>query len=121
MRAQASVLKRALLEEQNKSSCLRESLKVKEQALRRVENELDSLNFRNKQLEHRVSSLQDDLDDKTKSKHLSSHHKPNKNKNDQVAGSKNNGVNEIDPIIAEELQNRIIENAKLASLVNFSF
>lgn len=96
---------------------MRETLKQKEQALRRAENELDSLNFRNKQLEHRVSSLQDDLDDK-KNKHSSSHHKTNKTKNDQVAGSKNNGVNEIDPIIAEELQNRIMENAKLASLVS---
>jgi protein phosphatase 1 regulatory subunit 21 len=40
-----------------------ESLKEKDQAIRKYEQELDSLTFRNQQLSSRVSVLQQDLDD----------------------------------------------------------
>lgn len=111
LRAQASVLKRAVIEEQNKSGVLRETLRIKDQSLRRAENELDSLNFRNKQLEHRVSNLQDDLQH---------NHVPGKDKNKSQKHHENqfgNGQVEIDPIFAEELRKRIMENAGLQSLV----
>lgn len=115
VRAQANVLKRALLEEQNKSSCIRETLRLRESSLRRAEQEVDSLGFRNKQLEHRVASLQEDLDRDNK--------KPQKNsKNNNKSNSKNNTTTEpsitiTDPVFTEELQKKIIENAQLFSLV----
>ncbi|KAI9576689.1 hypothetical protein GQX74_010671 [Glossina fuscipes] len=51
LRTQASVLKRAVLDEQSKSSGLRDQLTQKEPTLRRAEQEVDSSGFRNKQLE----------------------------------------------------------------------
>lgn len=94
-----------MLEEKNKMSVLQESLRIKDQNLRRAETELDSVNFRNKQLEHRVLVIQEDLQ-KTSSKN-------NKTRDNHVTS---NG--QMDPIIVEELQKRIIENAQLASTVS---
>lgn len=88
---------------------LQESLRVKDQNLRRAETELDSVNFRNKQLEHRVQVIQDDLQKFSKG----GSSKSSKMRDNQMAG---NG--QMDPIIVEELQKRIMENAQLASTVN---
>lgn len=93
-------------------SVLQESLRLKDQTLRRAETELDSVNFRNKQLEHRVQVIQDDLQKSSKS----GNSKSNKLRDNQVTA---NG--QIDPIIVEELQKRIIENAQLASTVNILY
>lgn len=98
-----------MLEEKNKVSVLQESLRVKDQNLRRAETELDSVNFRNKQLEHRVQVIQDDLQKSSRG----GNSKSNKLRDNQMAG---NG--QMDPIIVEELQKRIMENAHLASMVN---
>ena len=62
MRAQATVLKKAVVEEQNRSSDLRDTLKEREQTLRKAEQEMDSLTFRNQQLTKRVTILQEELD-----------------------------------------------------------
>jgi Predicted coiled-coil domain-containing protein. len=56
------VLKKAVLEEQTRNVELRDVLKEKEQILRKAEQEMDSLTFRNQQLTKRVTVLQDDLD-----------------------------------------------------------
>lgn len=88
-------------------SVLQESLRIKDQNLRRAETELDSVNFRNKQLEHRVSIIQEDLQKINRGSNTKS-----KVRDNQVTG---NG--QIDPIIMEDYQKRIIENAKLASTV----
>lgn len=97
-----------MLEEKNKVSVLQESLRVKDQNMRRAETELDSVNFRNKQLEHRVSIIQDDLQKLSKG----GNSKSNKLRDNQGT---DNG--QMDPIIVEELQKRIMENAFLASTV----
>ena len=62
IRAQAGVLKKAVLEEQTRNAELRDILKEKEQILRKAEQEMDSLTFRNQQLTKRVTVLQDELD-----------------------------------------------------------
>lgn len=96
-----------MVEERNKGSVLQESLRIKDQNLRRAESEIDSQNFRNKQLERRIESLQNDLQ---------------KPKGGGGGGSmKMSGNGDIDSIMAEELQRRIIENAQLASTVSNSF
>lgn len=110
LRTQAKVLKNAVVEERNKVSVLQESLRIKDQNLRRFETEIDSINFRNKQLEHRVASLQDDLQ---AASNKSSAGKTNKSRNDNQTA---NG--QIDPILAEELQKKIIESATLASTIS---
>lgn len=78
---------------------------------------MDSLSFRNKQLEHRIEVLQD-FDDK-KSKILSNKLMKIGKNDDSMTGNSNksNGSKEIDPVVLEELQNRIMENAKLGSMI----
>uniref|UniRef100_A0A182W1B9 KLRAQ domain-containing protein n=1 Tax=Anopheles minimus TaxID=112268 RepID=A0A182W1B9_9DIPT len=112
LRAQASVLKRAVLDEQNKNSSLRESLRLKEATLRKSEQEVDSLGFRNKQLERRVAALQENLEHELKK---ASGGKTLKTK------SSNNDLNAVPgseaSVIAEELQKKILENAQLSNSV----
>ncbi|KAL0177044.1 hypothetical protein M9458_025938, partial [Cirrhinus mrigala] len=73
LRAQNQVLKKAVVDEQTTSNSLKVSadispvhavedeLKQKEQSLRKVEQEMDSLSFRNQQLTKRVELLQEEL------------------------------------------------------------
>ena len=88
-------------------SVLQESLRIKDQNFRRAETELDSVSFRNKQLEHRVQVIQEDLQQNSRGGNSKS-----KVRDNQVIG---NG--QIDSIIMEDYQKRIIENAQLASTV----
>lgn len=100
-----------MVEERNKASVLQESMRIKDQNLRRAESELDSQNFRNKQLERRIESLQHDL---ASYQQKGGAGKANKMRDNQSSS----GNGEVDPIIIEELQRRIIENAQLASSVS---
>ncbi|MFT7806016.1 protein phosphatase 1 regulatory subunit 21 [Arapaima gigas] len=61
LRAQNQVLKKAVMDEQTNSVSLKEQLKQREQSLRKVEQEMDSLTFRNQQLAKRVELLQEEL------------------------------------------------------------
>lgn len=86
---------------------LRESLRLKESSLRKQEQEVDSLGFRNKQLEFRVISLQEDLAGNSSNK------KKNNNKNVKSESFLD------DSVITEELQKKTLENAQLTFLVRF--
>lgn len=79
--------------------------------MRRLEQEVDSLGFRNKQLEHRCASLQDDLQKEVKKKAGKSSSKGN------ASGQVNVFHPDDDPIIHSELQRRIVENAQLTSTI----
>ncbi|KAJ0005075.1 hypothetical protein NQD34_011289 [Periophthalmus magnuspinnatus] len=50
LRAQNQVLKKAVVDEQANSASLKEQLKQRDQSLRKQEQEMDSLSFRNQQL-----------------------------------------------------------------------
>lgn len=117
LRAQASVLKKAVLDEQSKSNSLREQLRQRESQNRRNEQEVDSLSFRNKQLEHRVAALQEDIAAIEKQKH-----KKGFNKKENNAVGPTMTVTETLPaqeaLIFEELQKKIVENAQLTSVVS---
>ncbi|XP_031562116.1 protein phosphatase 1 regulatory subunit 21-like [Actinia tenebrosa] len=63
LRAQNTVLKKAVIEEQEKTKTLQETAKQKDQSIRKYEQEIDSLQFRNDQLSKRVGILQDELDE----------------------------------------------------------
>ena len=104
VRAQVSVLKKAVLDEQTKNSELRDILKEREQSLRKAEQEMDSLTFRNQQLTRRVTVLQDELDSVSKSKKGKS----------KVPDTINDSNNQI---MGEEFHKTITENAKLLSLM----
>ncbi|XP_052865067.1 protein phosphatase 1 regulatory subunit 21 [Anopheles cruzii] len=112
LRAQASVLKRAVLEEQTKNSSLRESLRTREATLRKSEQEVDSLGFRNKQLERRVAALQENLEQELKKGSGGKASKTKSPSNDSIT------VPGADAgVVAEELQKKILENAQLSNTV----
>lgn len=109
IRAQANVLKRAVIDEQARNADIREQLKEKEVELRRAEQELDSLSFRNQQLTKRITVLQDELD-KAQNKSKKGKNKLSEN-NSQVLASANH-------ILDEEFQKKIVENAQLLSQIS---
>ncbi|KAL4238560.1 hypothetical protein ACF0H5_003267 [Mactra antiquata] len=91
------------------ADCKMNNVKEREQVVRKYEQEVDSLTFRNQQLSTRCSVLQDELEcleskKKNKNKESPSHHVPS-----TTPG-----------IFNEELQNKIEENARLHKQVNDS-
>lgn len=109
IRAQAKILKTAVIEEQTRNADIREQLKEKEVELRRAEQELDSLSFRNQQLTKRITVLQEELD-KTQCKPKKNRSKSSENKT-QAPNSQNHHI------LDEEFQKKIIENAQLLSQI----
>ncbi|XP_011503615.1 PREDICTED: myosin heavy chain, clone 203 [Ceratosolen solmsi marchali] len=110
IRAQVNVLKKAVIDEQTHNTELKEQLKEKEVELRRAEQELDSLSFRNQQLTKRVTVLQEDLD-KIQTKTKKGKSKGIENKFDQFSSTSND-------ILDEEFQKKIVENALLLSQIS---
>lgn len=92
IRAQANVLKKAVIEEQTRNADIRNQLKEKEVELRRAEQELDSLTFRNQQLTKRITVLQEELD-KAQNKPKKGRSKVPEN-NSQVPAPPNNILDE---------------------------
>lgn len=98
-------MKKALLEEQNKSSELKVLVKEQEQKLRKHTHEMESLTFRNEQLAKRISVLQQELHQ------TSSGIKKGKTKTTE------NSVPSSLTVLDEELHKKILENAQLVSTV----
>ncbi|KAH8246925.1 hypothetical protein KR032_004260 [Drosophila birchii] len=132
LRAKATVLKRAVEEhakEQAKEGGLREQVQQYATSLRRMEQEVDSLGFRNKQLESRVSQLQQEIsiNEQRQKKEKdaggrrgllgsnSRHHEALGDAHAEAA-SEANAAQEA--LIFEELQKKIMENAQLTSLID---
>lgn len=107
VRAQATVLKRAVLEEKKNSAALRESLKESEANLRKSVQEVDSLGFRNKQLERTVASLQLDLEELRKS-NTKGHKSKNASINDSIVAPTADTQ-----VLREDLAKKIVENSQL--------
>ncbi|XP_043111099.1 protein phosphatase 1 regulatory subunit 21 isoform X3 [Puntigrus tetrazona] len=103
LRAQNQVLKKAVVDEQTASCSMKDELKQKEQSLRKVEQEMDSLSFRNQQLTKRVELLQEEL--------LLSESKNKKSKN---KGDSPSQVSlQTQSVFDEDLQKKIQENERL--------
>lgn len=97
-------MKKAVLDEQAKVVNLKEIIKTYEQQMRKHDQEMESLTFRNEQLTKRIYVLQEEL-------RISQHGKKGKNK------TTDNNVQSNFSILDEELQKKILENAQLASTV----
>ncbi|KAF4516847.1 hypothetical protein B566_EDAN006242 [Ephemera danica] len=89
IRAQASVLKKAVVDEQTKTADLKDLLKEKEQSLRKADQEMESLNFRNQQLTKR------------------SKYKKGKKANHETSN------NDFSQLVDEELAKQMAQNANL--------
>ncbi|XP_066467992.1 protein phosphatase 1 regulatory subunit 21 [Tiliqua scincoides] len=103
LRAQNQVLKKGVVDEQANSASLKEQLKMKDQSLRKLQQEMDSLTFRNQQLAKRVELLQDEL--------TLSESKGKKNKKSGEPASQLS--QEQKNVFDEDLQKKIEENERL--------
>ncbi|XP_003216166.1 protein phosphatase 1 regulatory subunit 21 [Anolis carolinensis] len=103
LRAQNHVLKKGVVDEQANSAALKEQLKMKDQSLRKLQQEMDSLTFRNQQLAKRVELLQDEL--------VLSESKGRKNKKSGEPTSQLS--QEQKNVFDEDLQKKIEENERL--------
>uniref|UniRef100_A0A8P4KMD8 Protein phosphatase 1 regulatory subunit 21 n=1 Tax=Dicentrarchus labrax TaxID=13489 RepID=A0A8P4KMD8_DICLA len=103
LRAQNQVLKKAVVDEQASSLSLKEQLKQRDQSLRKQEQEMDSLSFRNQQLAKRVELLQEEL--------AVSEAKGKKGKSKGDSPSQH-GL-ETQSVFDEDLQKKIEENERL--------
>uniref|UniRef100_A0A674BY85 Protein phosphatase 1 regulatory subunit 21 n=1 Tax=Salmo trutta TaxID=8032 RepID=A0A674BY85_SALTR len=104
LRAQNQVLKKGVVDEQASSTSLKEQVKQREQSLRKVEQEMDSLTFRNQQLAKRVELLQEEL--------AASEAKGKKSKNKGDSPSQQ-GLQQTQSVFDEDLQKKIQENERL--------
>ncbi|KAK2560435.1 Protein phosphatase 1 regulatory subunit 21 [Acropora cervicornis] len=105
-RAQVTVLKKAVIEEQGKTKTLQENVRQKDQSIRKFEQEIDSLQFRNDQLSKRVAILQEELDE------YDGKNRRGKTRVDGVTRPDDNDVKD------QELQIKIQENERLQREVN---
>uniref|UniRef100_A0A8C6DAQ8 Protein phosphatase 1 regulatory subunit 21 n=1 Tax=Moschus moschiferus TaxID=68415 RepID=A0A8C6DAQ8_MOSMO len=103
LRAQNQVLKKGVVDEQANSAALKEQVKMKDQSLRKLQQEMDSLTFRNLQLAKRVELLQDELA-------LS---EPRGKKNKKSGESSSQLSQEQKSVFDEDLQKKIEENERL--------
>uniref|UniRef100_A0A3B5BJ21 Protein phosphatase 1 regulatory subunit 21 n=1 Tax=Stegastes partitus TaxID=144197 RepID=A0A3B5BJ21_9TELE len=103
LRAQNQVLKKAVVDEQANSVSLKEQLKQRDQSLRKQEQEMDSLSFRNQQLAKRVELLQEEL--------AASEAKGKKGKSKGDSPSQH-GL-QTQSVFDEDLQKKIEENERL--------
>uniref|UniRef100_A0A4W5M1T4 Protein phosphatase 1 regulatory subunit 21 n=1 Tax=Hucho hucho TaxID=62062 RepID=A0A4W5M1T4_9TELE len=104
LRAQNQVLKKGVVDEQASSTSLKEQVKQREQSLRKVEQEMDSLTFRNQQLAKRVELLQEELS--------ASEAKGKKSKNKGDSPSQQ-GLQQTQSVFDEDLHKKIQENERL--------
>ncbi|XP_005999343.1 protein phosphatase 1 regulatory subunit 21 isoform X2 [Latimeria chalumnae] len=102
LRAQNQVLKKAVLDEQANSAALKEQMKMKDQSLRKLQQEMDSLIFRNQQLAKRVELLQEEL--------VVLEVKGKKNKKSDSTSQLNQ---QQQSVFDEDLQKKIEENERL--------
>uniref|UniRef100_H2UDY8 Protein phosphatase 1 regulatory subunit 21 n=1 Tax=Takifugu rubripes TaxID=31033 RepID=H2UDY8_TAKRU len=103
LRAQNQVLKKAVVDEQANCVSLKDQLKQRDQSLRKQEQEMDSLSFRNQQLAKRVELLQEEL------AVCEAKGKKGKNKGD----SPSQHALETKNVFDEDLQKKIEENERL--------
>ncbi|GAB1597704.1 protein phosphatase 1 regulatory subunit 21-like [Argonauta hians] len=114
LKAQIPVLKKAVVDEQALQEKLKVNIKEKDQSVRKYEQEVDSLTFRNQQLAKRVLFLQEELEQ------LSVNKKKNKAKVGGGAADCPTPNSEVpishfleNSVLGEELQSKIEENARL--------
>ncbi|GMR59291.1 hypothetical protein PMAYCL1PPCAC_29486, partial [Pristionchus mayeri] len=107
LRAQATVLKKGVLEERAKNDKLTEELKSAESVTRKIRTENESLTFRNEQLLKRVQSVQDEVEE---SKRCTGTKKKEKRKG--LESEREKQLETSLAILEEELKNKLIQNEK---------
>lgn len=112
LRAQVVVLKKGVIDEQEKNHVLTDQAHEKDTQLRKYESEMEGVLFRNQQLSRRVNVLQEEIDAfqaKSKSRWKSSSSNGTSNGERERADTS---------VINEELVAKITENARLHSTLD---
>lgn len=119
IRAQMGVLKKGLLDEQDKSGRLTDEVHERDMQLRKSQGEMEAVLFRNQQLAKRINVLQDEAEAIQKSKGRSKWSRRDRDR--ERSTSKERGTSSsllsvadsAETVINEELVAKITENAEL--------
>jgi len=113
LRAQSAVLKKGLLEEQERSQSLQDQINQRETSLRKGEGEMEAVLFRNQQLAKRVNLLQEEAEAAAKGKKGGRWRRETRDSSHDGGKDHRTGVDSAEAVINEELVAKITENANL--------
>jgi len=118
IRAQMTVLKKGLVDEQEKSTSLADQVHERDTQIRKQGSEMEAVLFRNQQLAKRINLLQEEAD-AAASKKGRSRWKRDRSGSKERHGQMNSlGVDTAEQVINEELVAKITENAELKVKLN---
>jgi len=118
IRAQMTVLKKGLVDEQEKSTSLADQVHERDTQIRKQGSEMEAVLFRNQQLAKRINLLQEEAD-AVASKKGRSRWKRDRSGSKERHGQNNSlGVDTAEQVINEELVAKITENAELKVKLN---
>jgi len=118
IRAQMTVLKKGLVDEQEKSTSLADQVHERDTQIRKQGSEMEAVLFRNQQLAKRINLLQEEAD-AAASKKGRSRWKRDRSGSKERHGQMNSlGVDSAEQVINEELVAKITENAELKVKLN---
>jgi len=118
IRAQMTVLKKGLVDEQEKSTSLADQVHERDTQIRKQGSEMEAVLFRNQQLAKRINLLQEEAD-AVASKKGRSRWKRDRSGSKERHGQNNSlGVDIAEQVINEELVAKITENAELKVKLN---
>jgi len=118
IRAQMTVLKKGLVDEQEKSTSLADQVHERDTQIRKQGSEMEAVLFRNQQLAKRINLLQEEAD-AAASKKGRSRWKRDRSGSKERHGQLNSlGVDSAEQVINEELVAKITENAELKVKLN---
>lgn len=112
LRAQSAVLKRGLLEEQDRSAGLEDQIHQRDTALRKAESEMEAVLFRNQQLAKRVNILQEEAE-AAQAKGKKGRWRRDTRERSQESQRDLHIEHTAETVINEELVAKITENAEL--------
>eukprot|EP00092_Neocalanus_flemingeri_P001824 GFUD01001945.1.p1 GENE.GFUD01001945.1~~GFUD01001945.1.p1 ORF type:complete len:437 (-),score=153.35 GFUD01001945.1:110-1420(-) len=117
IRAQMTVLKKGLVDEQDKSSILGDQVHERDTQMRKQTSEMDAVLFRNQQLAKRINLLQEEAE-AAASKKGKSRWKRDRSGSKERHSENRLAVDSAEQVINEELVAKITENAELKVKLN---
>lgn len=118
IRAQMAVLKKGLVDEQEKGSSLSDQIHERDTQLRKQSSEMEAVLFRNQQLAKRINLLQEEAETAASKKGKSRWKRDRSGSKERHSHNNSLGVDSAEQVINEELVAKITENAELKVKLN---
>jgi len=118
IRAQMTVLKKGLVDEQDKSTSLADQVHERDTQIRKQTSEMEAVLFRNQQLAKRINLLQEEADAAASKKGRSRWKRDRSGSKERNSQNNSLGVDCAEQVINEELVAKITENAELKVKLN---